>query len=349
MLLTLPQGITMGILSILAAAAGWQLGSKSSVTPDNTLFALNESAPIVSVSGKQMTLAELDSVSRMELARLSAELVLRAQNLALRQFAVRHYAKQLGKGESWRDVLSSQLSDESLRKTYSDFPSFSQSGPYEIVFPEVERFVLDIERNKLLGAFIHTVGDQKELSVGIHRSLEVQLPFDVTEFPVIYLGSENGKISPEVQVIFRYAGQLSNSAFSLIEKIAHDNQLLIPVRIIPEKTPSSYDEFAISSIFEAAKSKSKSELTQLHLQLLKNSPALSELSDDGVVTEAIGKMQNQKSLEILGHQSTNLESVSRWYRDIRTSKTPIFFVSKTFVSEVHPKGFAYAFLNSLTR
>ena len=346
MLLTLSQGITMGILVAAATVGGWYWGKNSQGSHEHAILTLNQDAPLVSVRGETIRLKDLTSESLFKLERLNSQIIAEARNLALKEAALRDIAKGRGVASSWRAVLNNELSPENLQKVYFNYPSFKGAGDFESVFPEVERYVIEIERNKLLGNFIAEVQKKNELSTPKYSALQVELPFELSEYPLIEFGSQNANRTNEVQVLFRYAGQLSENAFAVLEKIAADNGYLIPVRLLPELTESAYDRVAIASIMSSMRTEDVSSVRQLNRTLLKYSPRLADLANDSVVKSALSQVSNAQPANAALHPK-GLAQLAEWYRDVRTSKLPIFFVNKKPVSDTHPQGFAFSLLSAL--
>jgi hypothetical protein len=346
MLLTLRQGVALVILLSVAAGSGWLVGRHTNSQTESLLLSINESVPLVRADGRDITLADLDSESRMILERISSQFISQSYNLALRSAALRSLSKSEGVESRWRDVLATELSLQSLNKTYSEVASFKNSGTFASVFSEVERYVLEIERNKRVGQFVADRDFENNVTFLKHNGLRVELPFEVEQYPLIELGQSNGKKTKEIQVVFRYAGQLSQPLFTLIEKIALDNGYLIPVRLLPESTESEYDKVSIAEIFAARSAASLNQLTDLHRKLLKHSPALGDMDDATKVGKSVREIAIQNLSAEIAYPK-NLSVVSEWFRDVRTAKTPLTFVAKGLVSDTHPRGFAYALLSAL--
>lgn len=346
MLLTLSQGITTTILVSVAAIGGWYWGKNSQGSRERALLTLNQDAPLVSVQGATIRLADLNSESLFKLERMNSQIIAEARNLALREAALREVSKSREVASSWRAALNSELSRENLKKVYSDYPTFRSSGDFETVFPEVERYVIEIERNKLVGNFIAEVQKKNQLSIAKYSALQVELPFEVEEYPLIEIGEQNATRTKEVQILFRYAGQLSENAFTVLEKIAADNGYLIPVRLLPELTESAYDRVAIASIMSSMRTKNVSSVMQLNQLLLKHSPRQADLSNEAIVENALSQVSNVQVVDESLYPKGFVE-LAEWYRDVRTSKLPIFFVNKKLVSDTHPQGFAFSLLSAL--
>lgn len=342
----------MGVGFVLSGFVGWYIARQQGPSIGTSVLSINEKAPLVTIGGNSVSLEQLDSESKFELEKIAAQFVLQAQNLALRQAALNDLAQTSGKKPRWRDVLANDISDTGLQKVYSEYPSFNQSGSFAAMRNEVERFVLNQERNKKLGAFIETNMGARKIKFPQPATLQLQFPFSMDEFPLVLVGDPALPKTPEVQIVFRYAGQVSNTAFSLLTAAARDNQRSIPVRLIPEWTPSDYDLTSLSYLHGLARTKSASELEKVHAVMLKNSPALSDLQNPAAIAGALDKMK--KGLAELGvsspfgpHSSEQLRFIAEWYRDVRSNQLPLFFVDKTLVSETHPRGLDMALLEAL--
>ncbi|NBO38938.1 hypothetical protein EBU99_10190 [bacterium] len=345
----------IGLGFVFSGFAGWFLGQSQGPKPGTPLLNLNEKAPLVTVAGQILTLESLNSEAKFELERISSQFILQAQNLALRQAALNDFAKNKGVQQRWRDVLAQELSEDNLRKTYAEQPSFKQAGSFSAQSNEVERYVLEQERNKKVGAFIEKNFSTGKIKFHQPAGMQVSFPFAIDNFPIISIGDSSLPRTPEVQMVFRYAGQVSNTAFAILTDASRENKHSIPVRLIPEWTKNAYDRGAIAYLFEVAKSRSPSEISKIHTLFLKNSPPLSELQNEAAVAGALDKVKRSLSEAGLPPPSIakeappleNLPIVAQWYRDVRSNQLPLFFVDLSLVSETHPRGLDIALLEAM--
>lgn len=337
-------GIILGRLSV----------SVSRDTLAVPLVTVNGSASLLQVGDDTVRLRDLDAPAQFALHRILEQAVTQAQRFAENHAALLALAREKNANPSWRSMLEQELSAESLKKIYESTSSLRQSGSFDDVWPEVERFVIERERLKQVGGFLEKSYQSKLLKYLQHDVVSPQFPFDVSGYPLITFGKDDGKTTAEVVVLFRYGGRLSQGAFSFIADIAREQESSIAVRLVPEITNSPFDQFASGMMFAASEigSLGPTKLRELHEMLLKE-PISAENAKLGYneqqVISALAAKLPGKGFTFTPSRTlpTNAVALSSWWRDVRTNRLPMFFVNGSLVSENSPRGFPDALRSAL--
>lgn len=352
----LTLGKWLGGLAVFAC--GIILGRFSTTVSKSTLSAplvsVNESAPLIQVGNDTVRLRDLDAPARFALHRILEQAVVQAQRFAENHAALTAIDQKKTATPSWRSLLEQELSAENLRKIYEATPSFRQSGSFDDVWPEVERFVIERERLKKVGEFLEKSYQSKQLEY-VQSDLESPpMPFDVSEYPLITFGKEDGKRASEIVVLFRYGGRLSQGAFGLIADIAREQESGIAVRLVPELTNSPFDQFAFGMMFAAKElgTLSPGKLRELHEMLLKEPISAENAKLGGDEQQLIASLSAKLPGKGFAFSPSrklpgNAVALSSWWRDVRTNRLPMFFVNGSLVSENSPRGLPDALRSAL--
>ncbi|NBX16449.1 MAG: hypothetical protein EBR09_03685 [Proteobacteria bacterium] len=318
-----------------------------------TLLQINEDAGLIKSGERTIRVRDLQPSARFALGRLLEQFVVQAQRSAEGQAALVEIQEKKGTDGGWRGVFSREISKESLKKVYDENQNFRQSGAFADVWPDVERFVLERERNKLIGAFLEEKYSKQQLDYVQHDAIFPEFPFDASGYPRIWFGDQFKDETPEVLAFFRYGGRLSNGFFRLIEEISREQSRKIPVRLIPEISGTAYDDFAVGALFRAQKmAGEKPELfREIHKLLLSEplSPDAARLASEADLIPVLREKLRAKGMQNEGNPNVpqNLSSITIWMRDFRNNRQPQVFVANRFVSETSPRGFPDALRASL--
>lgn len=352
----LTLGKWLGGLAVFAC--GIILGRFSTNVSKSTLSAplvtVNESAPLIQVGNDTVRLRDLDAPARFALHRILEQAVMQAQRFAENHAALTAIDQKKTATPSWRSLLEQELSAENLRKIYEATPSLRQSGSFDDVWPEVERFVMERERLKRVGEFLEKSYQSKQLKYMQNDLVSPEFLFDVSGYPLITFGKDDGKRTAEVVVLFRYGGRLSQGAFALIADIAREQESRIAVRLVPEVTNSPFDQFASGMMFAASEvgSLEPVKLRELHEMLLKE-PISAENAKSGdneqqLISSLAAKLPGKGySFAPSRKLPNNAVALSSWWRDVRTNRLPMFFVNGSLVSENSPRGLPDALRSAL--
>lgn len=346
MRVTLRNWVGGAVLLASGFSAGWLMAHKNQrpFESKNNLVSLNDEAEILKVDGQIIRLRDLNSAAQFGLHRLTEQIVLQAQRYA-EDHATRASLKATADSPAeWRQIYSDQISVEKLRRVYDENSSLRQSGEFSEVWPDVERFVIDREKTRQIGLFLETRFQDKKLVFLENQPPAPELPFDVSDYPSIVIGDEFKQTAPEVVVLFRYGGRLSNSMFKLLTDLSRDNKRRIVVRLVPEFSLSEYDRVAVTALFQAQRSFSSDpqKLRAVHTLLL-DEPLVQSVAQlatpKAVISHISGKLaQLGLSLPQTAQAPQNFEIISAWARDVRVNRLPMIFVDKRWVSETHPRG-----------
>jgi hypothetical protein len=314
---------------------------------------VNEDAGLIKSGEKTIRLHDLQPSARFALSRILEQFVVQAQRSAEAQAALIEIQEKKGSSGGWRGVFSREMSKENLKKVYDENQNFRQSGAFADVWPDVERFVLERERNKFIGAFLEEKYSKQQLDYVQHDALFPEFSFDASGYPRIWFGEQFKDETPEVLVFFRYGGRLSNGFFRLIEEISREQNKRIPVRLIPEISGTAFDEFAIGALFQSQKLAAEKPETvrEIHKLLLSEpvSPDAARLASEDDLIPVLKEKLRTKGIQIEGKPSVpeNLISIAIWMRDFRNNRQPQVFVENRFVSETSPRGFPDALRSAL--
>ena len=338
------SGIILGRLSV-------SVSRDTLVAP---LVSVNESAPLIQTGDDTVRLRDLDAPARFALHRILEQAVMQAQRFAENHAALTAIDQKKTATPSWRSLLEQELSAENLRKIYEATPSLRQSGSFDDVWPEIERFVMERERLKRVGEFLEKSYQSKQLKYMQNDLVSPQFSFDVSGYPLITFGKDDGKVTAEVVVLFRYGGRLSQGAFSLIADIAREQESSIAVRLVPEVTNSPFDQFASGMMFAASEvgALGPVKLRELHEMLLKE-PILADNTNSGrneqqLISALAVKLPGKGfTFTPSRKQPSNAVALSSWWRDVRTNRLPMFFVNGSLVSENSPRGLPDALRSAL--
>jgi hypothetical protein len=327
---------------------------RSSELQGNTILVqVNEDAGLLKSGDQIIRMRDLQPSVRFSLSRILEQFVVQAQRLAEGQAALLDVQKKKGSSGGWRGFFSREISEENLKKVYDENQNFRLSGAFADVWPDVERFVLERERNKLIGAFLEEKYSKRQLDYVQHDVRFPELPFETSQYPRFWFGEQFKEETHEILVFFRYGGRLSNGLFRLIEEISREQRKKIPVRLIPEISGRAYDDFAIGALFQAQKkSADKPDLIrEIHNILLSEplSPDAARLVSEDDLIPVLKEKLRAKGMQIEGKPSLpeNLISIAIWMRDFRNNRQPQVFVENRFVSETSPRGFPDALRSAL--
>jgi hypothetical protein len=321
------------------------IGSTLSSSPQS-LVSVNEEIEILQFGEQKIRLLDLPSHARFNLHRMIDQLVTQAYRHAEEAAAKLNYGANTGdaSGKDWRHLFSTKINRDNLLKIYDKTSSFRQSGAFSDVWSDVERFVIDHERGRVVGEFLEKNSGLDKIRYQDSRNSIASSPFDVSKYPLIFFGETNKPETPEVVVLFRYSGRLSQAAFKYLEETAQDSGKRIPVRLVPEDNFAEYDQFAIKSLFSAVRmfDKNPEGVKKIHMTLLNEpvSPKLGQPASDDTLIKGL----NQQFMELgLSGQSSvglpdNHSELSAWYRDVRASRLPMMFVGGIWISDSSPFG-----------
>lgn len=141
-------------------ALGFSMGKFTDVTDhltdssEGNLLRLNDDAEILRFGDSIVRLRDLNAPARFGLHRIADQLVVQAQRYAEEHAARISTSAQGQPSSDWRSRFATGVSQESLRKVYESTPSFKQSGTYADVWTDVERFVIERERTRIVGEFL---------------------------------------------------------------------------------------------------------------------------------------------------------------------------------------------------
>jgi hypothetical protein len=331
--------------ALLGLVVGWW--SRSLFESRNTsVMSFNESATVVEVKGKNYGYSELPIAMqhRIHSAYLQAHGIFRTQ---IEDYAARIVAADGKDLESfrWEKLVEKKITEEQIRNTYNNALGFKETG--ELSDPKVRSQVIWYLTQGLVAQRISeevsNLIKEKRFKINWQLPLASKVNLDASEYPVVEVGSEKDAKPFEMQVMFSYNQQNSESAFFAISRVAETMGRRVKIRLLSESGGTAKEGAAIALVnCLASAPEFKREAWLVHARLLQELYRMPEGDTEIQMqklfpgdSELVKKVATCKPKPIA--EKVLAENTAAW-KEFRPNPYPMIFVDGRRISEQDPRG-----------